>query len=66
MRGYGDTHERGRERFDALIAVLPQVSHMPDAAARFAALRKAANAEESGAELARAIGALPKLSQAAE
>ena len=66
VRGYGDTHERGRERFDALMAVLPQVSHMPDAAARFAALRKAANAEESGAELTRAIGALPKLSQAAE
>jgi len=66
VRGYGDTHERGRERFDALMAVLPQVSHMPDAAARFAALRKAANAEESGAEPTRAIGALPKLSQAAE
>ena len=66
VRGYGDTHERGRERFDALMAVLPQVSHMPDAAARFAALRKAAQAEESGAELTRAIGALPKLSQAAE
>jgi indolepyruvate ferredoxin oxidoreductase, beta subunit len=66
VRGYGDTHERGRERFDALIAVLPQVSHMPDAAARFAALRKAANADESGGELTRAIGTLPKLSQAAE
>lgn len=66
VRGYGDTHERGRERFDALMAVLPQVSHMPDAGARFAALRKAAQAEESGAELTRAIGALPKLSQAAE
>jgi indolepyruvate ferredoxin oxidoreductase beta subunit len=66
VRGYGDTHERGRERFDALMAVLPQVSHMPDAAARFAALRKAAQAEESGTELTRAIGALPKLSQAAE
>jgi indolepyruvate ferredoxin oxidoreductase beta subunit len=66
VRGYGDTHERGRERFDALMAVLPQVSHTPDAAARFAALRKAAQAEESGAELTRAIGALPKLSQAAE
>jgi indolepyruvate ferredoxin oxidoreductase, beta subunit len=66
VRGYGDTHERGRERFDALMAVLPQVSHMPDAAARFAALRKAANAEESAGELRSAIGALPKLSQAAE
>jgi len=66
VRGYGDTHERGRERFDTLIAVLPQVASLPDAAARFAALRKAANADESGAELSRAISALPKLSQAAE
>jgi indolepyruvate ferredoxin oxidoreductase, beta subunit len=66
VRGYGDTHERGRERFDALMAVLPHVTTLPDAAARFAALRKAAEADESGAELNRAIGALPKLSQAAE
>jgi indolepyruvate ferredoxin oxidoreductase, beta subunit len=66
VRGYGDTHERGRERFAALLAVLPQTTSLPDAAARFAALRKAANADESGGELTRAIGALPKLSQAAE
>ena len=66
VRGYGDTHERGRARFDTLMAVLPQVTGLPDAAARFAALRKAAQADESGAELARAIGVLPKLSQAAE
>jgi indolepyruvate ferredoxin oxidoreductase, beta subunit len=66
VRGYGDTHERGRERFDALIRVLPQVSSLPDAAARLAALRKAAQADENGAELDRAIGQLPKLSQAAE
>ncbi|HXW27419.1 MAG TPA: indolepyruvate oxidoreductase subunit beta family protein [Xanthobacteraceae bacterium] len=66
VRGYGDTHARGRERFDALMIVLPQVTSLPDAAARFAALRKAAQADETGAELTRAIGALPKLSQAAE
>jgi indolepyruvate ferredoxin oxidoreductase beta subunit len=66
VRGYGDTHERGRERFDALIGVLPQVTSLPDAAARLAALRKAAEADETGAELTRAIGTLPKLSQAAE
>jgi indolepyruvate ferredoxin oxidoreductase beta subunit len=66
VRGYGDTHERGRERFDALIGALPQVMSLPDAAARLAALRKAAEADETGAELTRAIGTLPKLSQAAE
>ena len=48
------------------MAVLPQVSQMPDAAARFAALCKAAQADEGSAELNRAIAALPKLSQAAE
>jgi hypothetical protein len=48
------------------MAVLPQVTTLPDAAARFAALCKAAQADESGAELTRAIDALPKLSQAAE
>jgi indolepyruvate ferredoxin oxidoreductase, beta subunit len=66
VRGYGDTHERGRERFDTLMAALAHVASLPDAAARFAALRKAANADESGGELTRAIDALPKLSQAAE
>jgi indolepyruvate ferredoxin oxidoreductase beta subunit len=66
VRGYGDTHERGRERFDTLIGALPQLTSLPDAAARFAALRKAAQADDSGAELARAIGGLPKLSQATE
>jgi indolepyruvate ferredoxin oxidoreductase beta subunit len=66
VRGYGDTHERGRARFETLVGALPQVAGLPDAAARLAGLRKAAQADESGGELARAIGALPKLSQAAE
>jgi len=66
VRGYGDTHERGRECFDALMGVLPHVSHAPDAAATFARLRKAAQADDSGADLARAIAQLPKLAQAAE
>jgi indolepyruvate ferredoxin oxidoreductase beta subunit len=66
VRGYGDTHERGRERFDALMRVLPQVSALPDAAARFAALRKAAQADDTGVALDSSIGQLPKLSQAAE
>lgn len=66
VRGYGDTHERGRERFDALMRLLPHVSTLPDAAARFAALRKAAQADDTGVELNRTIGQLPKLSQAAE
>src|SRR5262249_7205458 len=53
VRGYGDTHARGRDRFDALMGALPQVSHGRDAAATFASLRKAAQADESGDQLAR-------------
>ena len=49
-----------------VMSVLPQVTSLAEPAARFAALRKAAQADESGAELTRAIAALPKLSQAAE
>ena len=66
VRGYGDTHERGRARFDTLIETLPQVAALPDAAARFAALRKAAQDDDSATALARAIAQLPKLAQAAE
>ena len=66
VRGYGDTHERGRERFDALMRALPRIAHLPNAAATFAALRKAAQVDETGEKLTHAIGELPKLSQAAE
>lgn len=58
VKGYGDTHERGRARFDALIAALPLISARPDAAGVLAKLRKAANADESGAALAAAVAAL--------
>jgi indolepyruvate ferredoxin oxidoreductase beta subunit len=66
VRGYGDTHERGLERFETLMRVLPHLSGSPDAAARFASLRKAAQADENGAALAGAIAQLPTLRQAAE
>jgi len=66
VRGYGDTHERGLERFETLMRVLPHLSGGPDAAVRFATLRKAAQADETGAALAGAIAQLPTLRQAAE
>jgi indolepyruvate ferredoxin oxidoreductase, beta subunit len=58
VKGYGDTHERGRARFETLMAVLPQVAGQPDAAAAFARLRKAANADDSGRTLAEALGGI--------
>jgi indolepyruvate ferredoxin oxidoreductase, beta subunit len=66
VRGYGDTHERGRARFDALMGALPQLTGTPDPASAFAGLRKAAQADESGAALDEAIGNLTPLAQAAE
>ena len=55
VKGYGDTHERGRARFATLIGLLPALGALPDGAARLAALRKAANADDTGAALDAAI-----------
>jgi indolepyruvate ferredoxin oxidoreductase beta subunit len=66
VKGYGDTHERGRARFDTLIRMLPNLAGRSDAAASLARLRKAANADDTGAALAAAIKELHVLPQAAE
>jgi indolepyruvate ferredoxin oxidoreductase beta subunit len=55
VKGYGDTHARGRERFEQLMGVLPALAGLSDAPSRLAALRKAANADESGTALESAI-----------
>ena len=56
VKGYGDTHERGRARYETLIAMLPSLIGRTDGAAQLAALRKAANADDTGAALNAAIG----------
>jgi len=38
VKGYGDTHERGRARFDTLMGMLPVLSQRPDGAALAAAI----------------------------
>ena len=58
VKGYGDTHERGRARFETLIKTLPQLIGRQDGAAKLAALRKAANADDTGAALATAVAGL--------
>jgi indolepyruvate ferredoxin oxidoreductase, beta subunit len=58
VKGYGDTHERGRARFQTLINTLPQLVGRQDGGAKLAALRKAANADDTGAALAAAVSAL--------
>ncbi len=55
VKGYGDTHERGRARFETLMSLLPVLAQRPDGAAQLAALRKAANADDTGAALNAAI-----------
>ena len=55
VKGYSDTHERGRARYDMLMQMLPQIAETADPAATLAALRKAALADDTGAALNVAI-----------
>jgi indolepyruvate ferredoxin oxidoreductase beta subunit len=66
VKGYGDTHAHGRQKFDALMQALPGIAHAPGAAERLAAWRKAALADESGEALAKAMAEAPPAAQAAE
>ena len=55
VKGYSDTHERGRRNYDTLMRMLPLIMETPDPAAALAALRKAALADDTGAALNVAI-----------
>jgi len=66
VKGYSDTHERGRQRYDTLMQMLPRIMETPDPAAALAALRKAALADDTGAALNVAIRDIRPLPQAAE
>ena len=66
VKGYGDTHERGRARFETLMGLLPALSQRPDGAAQLAALRKAANADDTGAALDAAIAMKKLMKEAGE
>jgi indolepyruvate ferredoxin oxidoreductase beta subunit len=66
VKGYSDTHERGRERYDTIMQMLPRIAELPDAAAALARLRKAALADDTGAALNAAIKDIRPLAQAAE
>jgi indolepyruvate ferredoxin oxidoreductase beta subunit len=66
VKGYSDTHERGRERYGTLMQLLPRIMELPDAAATLAALRRAALADDTGAALNAAIKDMRPLAQAAE
>jgi indolepyruvate ferredoxin oxidoreductase, beta subunit len=66
VKGYSDTHERGRRNYDALMRMLPQIMETPDPAGALAGLRKAALADDTSAALNLAIRDLRPLPQAAE
>jgi indolepyruvate ferredoxin oxidoreductase beta subunit len=55
VKGYGDTHERGRAKFDQLASLLPQIRRQRDPATLLHGLITAALADESGQALTKAI-----------
>lgn len=55
LRGYGDTHARGRLNFDALRGAVPGLVGRADAQARLKRLNEAALADESGERLQAAL-----------
>ncbi len=58
VKGYGDTHQRGWSSFSQLSSLVPSLIVETEGAARLRALREAALADDSGAQLERAIAAL--------
>jgi indolepyruvate ferredoxin oxidoreductase beta subunit len=58
VKGYGDTHERGWSSFSRLSSLVPGLVGEAEGAARLRALREAALADDSGAQLERAIASL--------
>jgi indolepyruvate ferredoxin oxidoreductase, beta subunit len=57
VKGYGDTHARGREKYELIARRLPAMSESPKAAERLKALMAAANADENGDALRVAMQA---------
>ncbi|HXA36249.1 MAG TPA: indolepyruvate oxidoreductase subunit beta family protein [Steroidobacteraceae bacterium] len=58
IKGYGETHERGAARFDAILARVPVWQHREDAPDRIRTLRIAALADEEGTALSWALAAV--------
>jgi indolepyruvate ferredoxin oxidoreductase beta subunit len=55
VKGYGDTHERGRRSYDRITALLPAMGARPEPARIVADLHKAALADDTGAALDTAL-----------
>jgi indolepyruvate ferredoxin oxidoreductase beta subunit len=57
VKGYGDTHARGLQKFGQVMEAAQALAGRPDAAARVAALHEAALKDEEGAALRAALEA---------
>jgi indolepyruvate ferredoxin oxidoreductase, beta subunit len=55
VKGYGDTHVRGRKNFDALMAALPRLRQRKDSAKYLKKLREAALADDTSEQLTQAL-----------
>ncbi len=68
LKGYSDTHRRGRENYRRIFdgAILPLLDHPAGGAPRLRRLREAALADPDGDTLARALAAPATLAKAAE
>ncbi len=60
VKGYGDTHARGRARFARLMDMAARLKGQPDGAQRMAALHRAALADDTGEGLDKAIAELDR------
>ncbi len=61
VKGYGDTHERGRAQFDRLVTLLPTLRERGNSVALLEALIKAALADEGGQALDKAVAELDRM-----
>jgi len=59
VKGYGDTHLRGRKNFDLLVAALPKLRLMKDSSKHLKKLREAALADDTNQKLTEALRELP-------
>ena len=59
VKGYGDTHTRGRKNFDILMSTLPKLTPSHNASQLLKRLRDAALADDTGEKLAATLRELP-------
>jgi indolepyruvate ferredoxin oxidoreductase beta subunit len=60
VKGYGDTHLRGRKNFDTIMNNLPRIRRMNDAAMSLKKLRQAALADDTSEKFTQALLGLPE------